>query len=516
MTTDDEEMTDAEATSPRLEWPSADGRPASRRRRGLIVAIAVVGGFMVLAVAGLGAFVFWGAIRDDDGPPKAWDPAVAKLVPEVEELRDLSFKHPVAVRYLSDKEFRDFVAVEVDELDDEQRESLRTAEASLRALGLLSGPVDLLDAVDTSQQGGVLALYDPEDEEIVVRGKPPLDVSQRATMVHELVHVLQDQHFDLEALGRRVEDSKYGSEDAFRGLIEGDASRIEFEYVAELPRSDRRRYENQAESAFERVEDELDDVPAVVATLFGAPYLYGPWVIGVLVDDGGNDAVDDALKRATFTQQIFTDALSVLDPPEVEPVPRVTRGPGERAKGEVVAFGAFDLYLVLSSRIDATDALEISLGWGGGRSRAVEADGDSCLLANIVGADPVDTAAIRRGLEAWAAAGPDGAATVTDVDGAVHLRACDPGEDEAGASPDAEIETATLVLVAYDGMVLGMFAGAADLEPAAIECVALAVLGDPMVADLVTEPTDELDDAAAGAAFFEAVPVAMEACGVEY
>ena len=51
----------------------------------------------------------------------------------------------------------------------------------------------------------------------------------QSTLVHELTHVLQDQHFDLEAKTKEVEDDSAASS-ASDALVEGDARRIESEW----------------------------------------------------------------------------------------------------------------------------------------------------------------------------------------------------------------------------------------------------------------------------------------------
>ena len=510
--------------------PTWSTRARHRRGRGLVITAVIAGVLMVWALLGVGAFAVWSTLGDesDDDYPTAWNPAVADLVPEVEVLRDLSFTHPVPVRFLDEDEFRDFVAIQAEELDEDERRDLAEAESTLRSLGLLGRSVDLLDAVDTALQSSVLALYDSEVEEIVVRGTPPLDVSQQVTVVHELVHVLQDQHFDLEALGERVEDSKTGSEDALVALIEGDATRIEDEYVSELGAAEQREVEEQQESELGRAEDELADVPRIVTTLFSAPYAYGPWAIQALVVDGGDSAVDEALERATFTQQIFTDVLSVLRPPDTMSVPRVSVGEGETALGDPETFGAFDLYLVLASRIDPTRALEIAQGWAGGRSRTVtvtdtDTDTDTdgkCMLANIVGVDRAATEAIRDGLEEWASARPEGFASVSDIDGAVGLRACDPGEGASDEAPDAEIERAATVLVLYDSLIVSLFAEATefdiDLPAGAIECISLSVLRDSDIVELTERPQELLAEEEITAAIEAAIPVALDDCGLAF
>lgn len=48
-----------------------------------------------------------------------------------------------------------------------------------------------------------------------------------ATVVHELVHALQDQHFDLGAQFDEL-DAEDEAAVALRAIVEGDAARIEY------------------------------------------------------------------------------------------------------------------------------------------------------------------------------------------------------------------------------------------------------------------------------------------------
>ena len=68
-------------------------------------------------------------------------------------------------------------------------EDLESFEGELRAVGLLSGDVDLVEAVGTLQDEGSLAFYDPESERITVRGSD-LTPRLRVTLVHELTHAV--------------------------------------------------------------------------------------------------------------------------------------------------------------------------------------------------------------------------------------------------------------------------------------------------------------------------------------
>ena len=82
---------------------------------------------------------------------------------------------------------------------------IRRYTSLLRALGLVTGKVDLLGATNEANGAGTLAYYSFEDKQITIRGQR-LTPAVRSTLVHELTHALQDQHFrdrrpDSRALG---------------------------------------------------------------------------------------------------------------------------------------------------------------------------------------------------------------------------------------------------------------------------------------------------------------------------
>ena len=83
------------------------------------------------------------------------------------------------------------------------RAEIEREAATFRALGFIGGNVDLFEVTQQTGEAGVLAFYDFNKKEIVVRGTT-LDVSHRATLAHELTHVLQDQHFDIRKIERRA------------------------------------------------------------------------------------------------------------------------------------------------------------------------------------------------------------------------------------------------------------------------------------------------------------------------
>ena len=180
-------------------WAVARADAAASRDRPWLVPLGVAIGVVFLAGI-VGACVI---VSGDDGPshPDEWDPRVADLAAFVEDERGLDFDHPVYVDFLTAGASTRRQTTD----DDGRRRGRRAGRATtdyagqLRALGVASGELDLYEAFNSVVDSGTLAFYDPTDERIRVRGTE-MTVGLEVTLVHELTHALQDQHFDLERL----------------------------------------------------------------------------------------------------------------------------------------------------------------------------------------------------------------------------------------------------------------------------------------------------------------------------
>ena len=91
------------------------------------------------------------------------------------------------------------------------------------------GPgVDLIGAQGGIDDTTTTGFYDPDTKKLSVRGDDLTDTDVKLTIVHELTHALQDQHFDLNRLDREVRDS--GQSFAEDALIEGDATTVDVDF----------------------------------------------------------------------------------------------------------------------------------------------------------------------------------------------------------------------------------------------------------------------------------------------
>jgi hypothetical protein len=430
MTTWGSEPPSYQWTPPAYTQPTEPAPP--RRRRALPIALLVM-----LLIAGAAGAGYWFYVRDDDSQhfPSKWDPRVADLVAFVEKQRGLDFEHPVEIHFLDDAEWKKEMSTDPSDLTKQDRADLDNAVGFLRALGLVEGKVDLFAGANELQVSDVLALYDFNDKEIRVHEAPTekLSLATRGTLVHELTHVLQDQHFDLNKQTEAAGDDSF----AFDAIVEGDATNSEDAWTAKLSATDKAEYDK--EYAEQGPDDQATkDVPAVLETFFGAPYALGPWFAQVL-HDKSERALDDAFKKPPKSDEAAFAPDSYLrgDKPDLVDHPSAPEGAKELDDG---TFGVLAWYVMLSERIDPHIALAAALGWGGDHYVEYKQHGKTCLRIEYKGERANDTKTMKSAVEAWIASLPSAFATVKNDGDAIRLESCDPGEDvslETGKSQDA-------------------------------------------------------------------------------
>jgi hypothetical protein len=451
-------------------------RPPRRRRWWPVV--LVVG--TVLAVVAAAVLVLLPA----GGPPHPdeWDPRVADLAAFVERERALAFEHPVYVDFLTDEEYSDAVRTDEAAVTTEDREQMESTVATLRALGLASGDIDLFEAGNDLVDGGTLAFYNPGDERITVRGTE-LTVALKVTLVHEMTHALQDQHFDLDALQQEIyADVDFAAAEeqdetaaltesaanaAFAGhqaLVEGDAVRIENAYVESLSAADRDEYVSSYQDDLEQADTDLAEVPAALRAFQAAPYALGQPLVDLVEADGGNAAVDDMFADHPWTEEHLLDPPTYVDRQGAVDLPLP-----DPAGGEVIdrgTMGAVELFVVLAERIDPLVALDAADGWGNATFVSYESGGDTCVRVLADGDTADDDNQLRSALTSWVdAAPPEAQATVTAMGtGRTQIESCDPGTAGAPGN-DRALDVLTVPTVRSQMAFFAVEAGA-DLDRA--------------------------------------------------
>lgn len=338
---------------------------------------------------------------------------VRDLQDYVETARNLTFSRDVVVELEDDEDFEQRLLEDFEEDIGEFEE----AEVFYRALGLLDSDEPLVEQLRAIYAQGVLGFYDTETDELVVRGRSATPYVQQ-TIVHELVHAIDDQNFEL--YRPEYDDLDTEVPTGFSAVVEGNARRVENDWMDEQTEE----FQDQAaaeEEAFGETLD-LDGFPYVLLFEIAAPYQFGEQFVATIVGRQGERAVDQALATPpeTSEQILFAETYDSREPRVEVPAPP--------ADGEVLdegAFGSLRLFGLLTdpdSGIDPGSASAAVDGWGGDWYVTWTDDDVRCMRADFVGDSTQDTTEIRSALDQWV--GERGVGEVSDVDGRVRLESC--------------------------------------------------------------------------------------------
>jgi hypothetical protein len=406
-----------------LRMPSA-ARRRKKRLWQLFILLLTVG---VLAST---ASVIVISARPDSGPrhPDAWDPRVQPYVDFVENQRGLVFEQPVYVDFLDTQEFgREFTSRSAEPSRADAREIDRNADL-LRALGLASGDLDLVNHSDPLRGSGVIGYYSYVDERISLRGTD-LTPALQSILVRELTRALEDQRFDLRGLWPGLEADP-AKRTAFVTLLEGDAARVETAWRATLTAEELAALE-QDEQSQDLGSGGAARIPPALKTLVSVPVAFGEALLAVVVERRGARAVDNLFLTPPTTQEQLLDPftlvedrqgyLDVKEPPLADGDERLDGG----------TFGAISWLVMLAERLPAKDALRAADGWGGDAYVAFEHDGLTCVTIAFAGDTPQDLAQMSVALRTWVQAA-DGSAKVRRKGALLTLESC--GQERAISS----------------------------------------------------------------------------------
>jgi hypothetical protein len=297
---------------------------------------------------------------------------MARIEQRVSELRGLETLQPVAKAFLTTDELRQRMAEDV--LENYSEQEARDDVLLYRAFEFIESDsdIDLRSLFIDVQAEQVLGFYDADTEEMyVVKRTQEPTVFDLWTFSHEYTHVLQDQHFDLQALGFTDEEEDEGEDSeaqfAIRSLVEGDASLLMQQYAIQyFEMEDLQEIITQSEALDSSV---LDSAPKIVRESLTFPYEAGLVFVMALFEEGGWSAVDTAYAEPPLsTEQILHPEQYPDDAPQMITLPPLTDtlGSGWRLVDEDV-LGEFGLRQYLDVYLDSSDFEAAAEGWGGDR-----------------------------------------------------------------------------------------------------------------------------------------------------
>ncbi|MCC6436272.1 MAG: hypothetical protein IT196_14655 [Acidimicrobiales bacterium] len=401
---------------------TTDGPAPTKGSRTSVLLVALVAVIGLVCAAG---FVLTRQ-GGEEGPtyPDVWDPRVTELVAFVERERGLPFKHPVYVDFLPAEDIARRMRSEAGAVNGAMREAAALQVSELRALGLVSGDVDLLASAGSLSAEGVVAFYDPVAERITAPDGE-LDARQRSILVHELTHVLQDQHFELDELQRKAP-----APDTLRALAEGDAGRIEAKYVASLPPEEQLTVNTRNNDESDAYKEATADIPPALDAFQAAPYVLGEGMVNTLADFGGQETIDASFQHPPVSDEALIDPSHYRGNGSVRAVQPPTVVAGETLLDQGT-LGPLMLYLVLANSTDTATAIKGAYGWGGDAYAMVRNGDQTCMRITYQGDTADDLREMQAALTVWASAAPGVRREVAQIGPQLQIVACDPGPDVA-------------------------------------------------------------------------------------
>lgn len=309
------------------------------------------------------------------GPPGSQDvpegsaaDQITRISEIVTGLRSQQFAEQPAPEFLDDAQLSERLAAEVaeeytpDDADIDAR--------ILAALGAVPADIDLIGLQTELLTSQVAGFYDPETDELVVRGTGGADglsATAQSTLAHELQHALADQ-----VLGLPIdvtEDTSQGDAAlAALALVEGDATLTQQQFAItglSLPE----QLALGGDPAAQAAQQQLAGVPHYLAQGLQFPYLAGLRFVCARYAEGGWAAVD------AVYDDLPTTSAEILDPPRYGTGAVDPRDPGtlngDWRQRRTTTLGAADLLWLFEAPGDDTsqaldDARDRALTWTGG------------------------------------------------------------------------------------------------------------------------------------------------------
>lgn len=164
----------------------------------------------------------------------AQEASLSPLTVQVEALRERHFAREVQKKTLPRTELRTFLEKQMQK---DLPVSLEEYTGILRALHLI-GKADGIGPMLDLYEAQVLAFYDPVSHVFYSLDQPPAttgalpEAMQKAVIIHELTHALQDQLFNAGAKIQNVQDD-WDAQLAYQSVLEGEATLVMMGYLGQ-------------------------------------------------------------------------------------------------------------------------------------------------------------------------------------------------------------------------------------------------------------------------------------------
>jgi hypothetical protein len=312
--------------------------------------------------------------------PSALAPIFGQILTRVAEIRALAPLRTISPRFMTREQLESTLIEDLDE----KRDDILNFQDVLKIMGMIAQDADLyqlLLSLYTEQVGG---FYNTETEELyVIQGIDELTPSAELTLAHEYTHALQQQHFDIHAMSKAVEEDSE-AESALGALIEGDATTVQIEYMFTYltPQERQELVNGDGDSPI------FDTSPYVLRQSLLFPYTQGSSLVNTLLITGLWQAISNAYRDPPVSTEQVMHPEKYLggEVPVAVSLPDVATDLGQG--WEVVyddVMGEFFLRTYLETLPRNELATRAAAGWGGDRFNLVAGpQGEQALVVLLV------------------------------------------------------------------------------------------------------------------------------------
>jgi hypothetical protein len=327
--------------------------------------------------------------------------ATDEVLKTVSRMRELEIKTPVKSAFKTRDEIEQSVIRDLDEST--PLADFNASQKTLVKLGLVPKDFQLRDYVVKLLREQVAGFYEPKTKEFYLAAWLPL-AEQKKVMAHELVHALQDQHFNL----RRFEKWPKGDSDAelaAHALVEGEATMVMILYdleeqglkgidITKIGSLTERLLDNDSEASDPNY-PVLSAAPRVLRENLQFPYVYGAGFTQAILKNGAWRGLNEVYTTLpASTEQIMHPQKYLAHEAPVK-IAMADFAPTfgknwQRADEDVN--GEFGYFVILSEFLPKMVARAAAAGWGGDRYTFYEnkATGTSALVQYTTWDTPAD------------------------------------------------------------------------------------------------------------------------------
>lgn len=340
-------------------------------------------------------------------PTVAENRVIRGLMARTEKLRGLAFRAPVSVRIQDRLAIRSYVRTALDE------EELRKARRRYVALGLIDPALNVRELIESLMEEELVGYYDPKRKMLAIRedvasslanAKHNIDDEQwKATVVHELVHALQDQHLGLSNAMEKARTTD--EENAFGAVVEGDATLAMLGYLAEGQGSSLAAVVTAPDqlaialrSGRMQPEGKLAHAPAIVREPLLFRYRDGALFAAQLYADGGWKQIDQAHAtppKSTMTVRSPRRFLDHAQEPTLPALPNLEHHGCAQLDDDVL--GSLEVATALADAPRTADVL--AHAWRGDRYVILDCSSRDASLWHLRFATPAAAQRARAGFE---------------------------------------------------------------------------------------------------------------------